>query len=943
MTLMRIFAVDYFTDDEEPVVKIAGRDEHGERNVHYVEGTRPYLYVLEGQEVPEDEEFRVVEKDGGYQATDPRNEYHDAELEKWVCRVPDDVGELAGYEFETWESDIPYYRRCSIDYDLSGYVRIPDERTVHIDDVEADVEPEESIEPRVVFGDIEVLSGNQSFDEMVENAEQKITNITLYDSHTETYDAYILDPDREVSSHDLALHLKENGLDPQETTVNTHYAPNERALLDSFLGYFESHRPDLTTGWNWVEFDILYLLRRIKRLYDEGSQGTKRYNLDLDRLSDAGGTSRNHGSYHGQLARAVSCVPAVDMMTLFAEKMVREGWRSKALEYVSHQVLERGKVEDVSVNEGYQNHRSELAAYNIIDVELCVAIDQKRGVIEFFQQLAELSQVQIYDTFSEMRLVDGFLMAHHDDDEILPPQPDDADIPENAGGLVLKPSNGIVEWVGVMDLKSLYPSSMITWNISPETVGWQRDFDGDPDLIIPWVPEASNIGEEGEYDYPLTGDDVGWTQLGASLEEEGIVPKYLKLLFADRGDAKAERDQYDPDSDEYERWDRVQYALKVLMNSFYGVSSNDYWRLGKHGLGDAITSASRYALFKGKQVVERIGYGVKYGDTDSAFIDLDRDEGHGVKQKAVLDGKGLTSQVNDAMVEAVRESGLDGAHPHIDPDGPLPHARSSHCLRYEFEKLYRRYVQFGKKKRYAGLIVWKEGKDVDTIDVTGFETKRSDTPELTERAQKEVLRKVLAGEGFEGVSAYISGLCDDIKNADIELRKIARPKSIGKPRDQYDAVTQTLKACEVSEMELGKAWRQGDDPFLYFVDETPAMTPDYPVVALDWDDELPDGWGLNHEEHTRIALRDPIQPIIDELGWSWKEVKTGAKAGSALDGNDWGTAEEDGGKDSPSSTTPGDESQDGDGASPERGNQRVEEDGNDDSNADSGGALSSDW
>lgn len=939
---MRVTAVDYTTQGTEPVVLIAGRDTDGNRRVHYVLGTEPYLYAPEGTEVPDGHAHKLDRREPGYESFDG------VPLERWYTRVPDDVAAsgtrgkegLADLIENPYESDIPYYRRCSIDYDLSGYIEVPDEREFHIDDVITDVEvtADEAIEPRVVFGDIEVLHEGADFEQMVEDADKTVSHVTLYDTREEQYDLYALD-EGEIDGTQLKKDLRANDADPDELDIVLHRCPTERALLDSVLGYFEDVRPDLTTGWNWVDFDILYLLRRLKRLYDPDDEDDA--NLDLDRLSDGLGTKRNFRDYHGSLARAVSCVPAVDMMQLFAEKMVREGWRSKSLDYVAQQVLDRGKISGVNVNDGFEKYPSTVAAYNLLDVELCVGIDEVRGVIDFFFQLAELSQVQIYDVFSEMRLVDGYVMSRADDDEVLPPQPDDADIPENAGGLVLQPSDGISEWVGVMDLKSLYPSSIITWNISPETIDWIEDFDDEPDMRIPWVPEAANIGEGEEYSYPVTDDDVSWDRLGTRLDEEGLIPKYLKRLFAVREEMKDERANFDPDTDEYETWDRKQYAVKVLMNSFYGVSSNDHWRLGKHGLGDAITSASRYGLFKGKQLVERAGYETIYGDTDSVMFSLGH---HDKKKKAVLDGKGLTNQVNAGMEEAVRESGLEGDHPFMDED--LPHARDAHCLKYEFEKLYRRYIQFGKKKRYAGNIVWKEGKDVDKVDITGFENKRSDVPLLAAECQKEVLHMVLDGRGLDAVSEYVSGLTDDIRAQDVDLPRIARPKSLGSALDDYDHPTQTVKACRASQDQLDKNWVKGDDPFLVFLNGTPPMTPNVDVIALEWGEDLPDGYVLDAEEHIRIGLELPLKPILDEMGWTWREVKTGNIAGNAVE-SDWGTASA-GTDDDAARAEIGSqatvESHDGDDpeSSPA---ERAGESGGDDANdgTETKGALESDW
>ena len=182
--LMRVTAADYTVigegDDEEPVVKLAGRDEYGERRVHWVYGTRPYLYVREGTSVPEGYQSRVQRQLPGFETFDG------IPVERWNVLVPDDVREIKDtLDDETWEADIPFYRRASIDYDLSGYVRIPDSKKVQIDEVETEVRPdaENTIDPRVVYGDIEVLPDGTDFDQMVEDASCPVTAITLYDSH----------------------------------------------------------------------------------------------------------------------------------------------------------------------------------------------------------------------------------------------------------------------------------------------------------------------------------------------------------------------------------------------------------------------------------------------------------------------------------------------------------------------------------------------------------------------------------------------------------------------------------------------------------------------------------------------------------------------------------------------------------------------------------------
>lgn len=876
--LMRVTAVDYEEADDgtKTVVQVAGRDEFGNRRTINVDGTLPHLYIPENRPNPTGSE--IVSCQDGYES------YDDRRLTRVETRVPSDISDITDEYEETWESDIPYYRRATMDYGLVGHIRVPDADRCRIENIETNVNVsgDEQIEPRILIGDIEVIHSGGSIEEMKDKAEDTVCMVTMWDSKEDEYHCLMIDPDgdaqgAEVKS-ELELHAGAESLSNElERPIHLQRHETEEDLLEGLLELFEAKRPDLVSGWNFVDFDWEYLLSRYEKFDD----------LNEHRLSDIGYIN----GY--KTAQKVDCVPAFDMMTARTTAPYSfSSWRSQSLDYVAKVDLGVGKIPDVDIQWAFSRDLPRLVAYNIMDVMLCVGIERRENLHAFFYDLAELAQIQMYDTSHEMRLVDGRLLSQRDDDEVLPPMPEDADIPDNSGGLVLQPSDGIKEWVGVEDLKSLYPSAIITWNISPETIVWADDGEKPEDaMTIPWMPDKS--GREG-----ISASDIGHDTMWTDMAEEGIIPKYIKELFPERAELKAKRNKFDPDDHEYHVWDRKQAAVKVLMNSFYGVMSNDWWRLGKYGLGDAVTSTARYALWKGKQTAENNGFDVIYGDTDSVMISLAEP---GESKEVALDrGRELEDEINASMVDCVRESGLSGSHPFID-DGL--HGTDAHCLVYEFEKLYRRFFQAGQKKRYAGNIVWKEGKHVDgDIDTVGFESQRSDSPELTSEAQPEVIRRILNGEGFEEVSEYIQEMIDDIKSGVIDLYRVGLPGVVNKPLGEYGN-TQTARACRFSNNHLEKQWTQGDDPWVYFVETTPPMVPDTDVVALDWSDELPDGYALNYDEMLRRSLKGPLRPILEEMNWKFTELKEGAKTESAAsDGwasGDWDT----GGDDNDNGTT----------------------------------------
>lgn len=880
MKLMRVTAVDYEVEDEEVIVQLAGRDEDLERRTLKVEGAVPYYYSKpqEKQSVVQHPDLRDVQY--GYES------YDGEELCRYDVRVPGNCGarskveDLTDRMTETWESDIPFYRRVSIDYGLSGYIRVPDEDRVLIDEIETevDIESVDPIDPRMFIADIEVVNvDNVSFEEMRDNHSQPITHITVWDSQEDEYVCLHLDRDERVDGKEVKSLLESesddvSGFDEVGKSIRLRQYDSEIDLLNGFISMYEKRKPDLSSGWNFVHFDWDYLLGRIGEFDD----------LSVHRLSDIGWAS----GY--QVERRIDCVPAFDMMDGY-EKMtvpIEGRKRSYSLDYISKDELGMGKLPNIPVSKAYDKDRSRLVAYNIMDVMLCVAIDRNQGVHDFFYEVAELCQVQIYDTFSEMRLIDGYIMSRSDNDEILPTA-EDKDVPENAGGLVLNPSSGVADWVSVLDLKSLYPSCMITWNLSPETIHWYDDEKPTDEnhINVPWLPDADHA-DGGQFGI----DDIDMDMMWADLEDEGLIPKYLKQLFPERAKRKKKRDEYPPDHPKHQMFDRKQSAVKVVMNAFYGVCSMDYWRLATEGLGDAITSAARYALWAGKEIAVDQGNEILYGDTDSFFVSIG-DEGD-EKEGCIERGEELEVIVNEDIGDYVTECGLShGEHPLIADN---LHGTDRHTLVYEFEKLYRRFFQTGRKKRYAGNIVWKEGKDLPgKMDITGFESQRSDSPEITSEVQPKVINRIIRGDGFDEVSEYIQGIVESVENRTIDSYQFALPKSLNQGLDEYGNMPGP-RACRYSNEHLGKEWDEGNDPWMYYIQRTPPMKPNTDVIALGWNEDIPDGYELDVNKTLERALKKPLSDVFEEVGWTFKDLRNGEQAQSAAAvGDDWGSYDAD--------------------------------------------------
>ncbi len=167
------------------------------------------------------------------------------------------------------------------------------------------------------------------------------------------------------------------------------------------------------------------------------------------------------------------------------------------------------------------------------------------------------------------------------------------------------------------------------------------------------------------------------------------------------------------------------------MNSLYGVSGWEQFRLYDKEAASAITATGREVIEFTETAANELNYQVAYGDTDSVMLEL----GPGVpKEDALEQSFEIEEHINGRYDDFARED-LNAER---------------HRFQIEFEKLYRRFFQAGKKKRYAGHITWKEGKDVDTVDIVGFEYQRSDIAPITKEVQHEVIEMVVKEGDVEG-------------------------------------------------------------------------------------------------------------------------------------------------------------------------------------------------
>mgnify|MGYP000088423341 CR=1 FL=1 len=827
------YTVERNSDGEEyPVLHVFGRD--GERAEHVrVYGFQPYFYaptdsVDEGDLRSEGSivDWREEDHEG-----EPYESIRGEELTKIFGRTPRDVGNIRD-RFDHYEADILFPNRLLIDKDITSGVRVPARRQSEGGVIDV---PHEELEAVEATGDLRVNTFDIEVDDrngFPEDGEEKIVCLTSHDSYRDEYVLWLYEaPDgdgrtpEELSDYEYL----EGEADHEVRAFET-----EEAMLEAFVEYIEGTDPDVLTGWNFEDFDAPYFVDRLEEL-----------GLDSDRLSRIDEVWDSGWGGPNIKGRVV-----FDLLYAY-QRTQRSELDSYRLDAVGEVELGVGKERyPGDIGDLWEDDPERLLEYNLRDVELCVEIDRKQNIVPFWDEARKLVGSKLEDATTPGDAVDMFVL-HKAHGEFVLPSKGQQDAEEFEGGAVFEPITGVKENVSVLDLKSLYPMSMVTINASPETKVDPEAYDGET------------------YHTP--------TGVHFRKEPDGIIREMVDELLTEREEKKAARDDHDPDSEAYGRYDRQQAAVKVIMNSLYGVFGWDRFRLYDRAMSAGVTSTNREVISFTETAANEMSYQVTYGDTDSVMLELGQNVS---KQEAIEMSFDIEDHINERYDEFAREE--------LNAD--------DHRFQIEFEKLYRRFFQAGKKKRYAGHIVWKEGKDVDDIDITGFEYTRSDIAPITKEVQKEVIERIVTGEDLESVKDYVHDIVGDVAEGQTSYNDIAIPGGIGKRLDNYDTDTAHVRGAKYANLLLGTNFDRGSKPKRLYLKkvhpdfwqrieaERPeiqdnqlylAFKTDPDVICFEYPDQIPDEFEVDYEKMLDKTLKGPISRVLEALDVSWEEVRTG--------------------------------------------------------------------
>jgi len=587
-----------------------------------------------------------------------------------------------------------------------------------------------------------------------ETAENEITSIAIYDAAGDEKFVWILDPSGQVPN------LKQGNLE----TVS---CKSEYELLQKFMSKYFEIQPTIITGWNIDFFDIPYLYNRMVNVMGES------FARKLSPINDVIWL-KHRNRYR------ISGVSCLDYMALY-KNFTYSQESSYSLEAISQKELGKGKLKyEGTLDTLLKTDIQKYVDYNMNDVDLVVELDQKMKLIDLARGICHKGHVPYEDFLFATRYLDGAALTYLKRQDIVAPsrKPRDSDEPlDLLGAFVKAPNPGRYKWVYDLDLTSLYPSIIMTLNVSPETkVTKLSNFDGTK--YVKGLGQHYTDGWNGWEDsnelqiylqknlYSIAANGVVY-----DTKINGFLPSILRKWFDERVEFKNLRKRYEKEGDaaKAEYFDRMQLVTKILLNSFYGVLGNPGFRFFDPDNAVAITSTGQQLIkftadignqyYKNELGVDK-DYCI-YTDTDSTFFsslpiikkrypDFDISDEEWMAKKTIE----VASEVQDFINKA------------YDMYGKRFHNVDTHRFDIKQEFVAKAGLWIAKK-RYAQWLINQEGHTISRLDVKGLDVVRSSFPPAFRKFMAEVLEDILNDIDKVALDEKILAFKESIKDRDL--------------------------------------------------------------------------------------------------------------------------------------------------------------------------------
>ena len=367
------------------------------------------------------------------------------------------------------------------------------------------------------------------------------------------------------------------------------HCENEIELLKQFLEFWSEIQPDVVTGWNVQFFDIPYLCNRIRNLLGEEA---------IDKLSPWKIVKEESTRLMGREQQKYNIfgVSMLDYLDLY-RKFTYTNQESYRLDYIAEVELGVGKTENPheTFRDWYTNDYQSFVDYNINDVELVDAMEDKMKLIELALTMAYEAKTNYNDVYSQVRMWDviiyNFLKEKH---IVVPMRKSVVGAEKYEGAYVKEPQTGLHNWVMSFDLNSLYPHLIMQYNISPETMAAESNSEVSVDKML---EKSVEIVDDG---YTVTPNGARFRK-----DFQGFLPQLMEKMYDDRVKFKKwsleAKQRYENNKDkkylnEISKYNNIQMARKIALNSAYGAIGNQYFRYYDRRMATAVTTSGQLSI-----------------------------------------------------------------------------------------------------------------------------------------------------------------------------------------------------------------------------------------------------------------------------------------------------------------------------------------------------------
>ena len=675
---------------------------------------------------------------------------------------------------------------------------------------------------------------------------------------------------------------------------------DEYDLCKRFLEDWKYNTPDIITGWNTRFFDIPYLVNRFVKILGED---------EMKYLSPWGIVQERKSNIKGRelISYEIYGIASLDYIELY--KWFAPGGKSQdsyRLDNIANIELGKKKLsydEFENLHQLYKLNYQKFIEYNIVDVELIVELEAKLKLIELSLTLSYDTKSNYGDVFTQTRMWDAIIYNYLLERNIVVP-PNETSVKDGAfeGAYVKDPQIGVHDYVAAFDLTSLYPHLMMQYNISPETIVEVKDYDNNMRQIISdGVNVDKMLGKEVDTS-KLQGVTITPNGQFFRTDKQGFLPKMLEEMYQDRKKFKklmiSAKQEYEKETDankKYElkkkiaRYDNLQLAKKVSLNSAYGAMGSQYFRFYDLRLALGVTTAGQLSI---RWIEEKINKymndllktnGVDYviaSDTDSIYLRL------GELVDKVYSKKTDVNQLISFM-DRVCE---DKIQPYID---------NSYQELATYVNAYSQKMQMKReglsnkgiwtaKKRYILNVYNNEGVQYaePQMKVMGLEMVKSSTPSSIRDKMKQVIKLMVTGTE-DDVQEFIADFRKEFRTLPIE--EISFPRSVNGLKTYTDKAQIYTKGTPIhvkgallynyllNKHNLSNKYpkvQEGEKlKFTYLIQPNPIND-----TVISYPTRLPTEFGLDnyidYELQFEKAFLDPIKIILDCMNWQSEKTSS---------------------------------------------------------------------